>query len=132
MLFYTIKRWHNQKAGPCKQASPYFPDAARWQFTKSVYMGRLGLLARMAFICNLFFLLCLLLQYRSGEERGAMISLVAILGLILGMGLLNPLSNILNAVALVRKKAGRVPRWLAIANGLFLILQIVYLLHTLL
>lgn len=95
-------------------------------------MRGLPLLAKMAFICNLFFLCCVVVQRSAGEGRGSMISLIAILGLVLGMGILNPVANILTGVGLLRKKALSIPAWLAISNAVFLLLQIIYLLHTLL
>lgn len=95
-------------------------------------MRGLPLLAKMAFICNLFFLLCVVLQRSAEEGRGSMISLIAILGLVMGMGILNPVANILTGIALFRKQTLAVPAWLSISNGIFLLLQIIYLLHTLL
>lgn len=88
--------------------------------------------ARMAFIGNFFFLACIVLQYRAATQESHLISLVAILGLVLGMGCFNPVSNMINLVLLLRKRlhAARVPGWLAVVNCLFLVLQIFYLLHT--
>ncbi|OLY92652.1 hypothetical protein SAMN05444008_102202 [Cnuella takakiae] len=97
-------------------------------------MKGLGLLAKLAFICNLFFLACVVMQRSAGNAQGSMVSLIAILGLVMGMGIFNPVSNIMNGLQLLRKQpiTATVPLWLAITNGVFLIFQIAYLLHTLL
>ena len=95
-------------------------------------MHQTGFLAKIAFIGNLAFLLCIFFQRWAPAEQSLMISLLAILGLVLGMGILNPLSNIINGLILLRQKPllEWVPRWLAVSNFCFLILQITYILHT--
>ncbi len=94
-------------------------------------MHRLGFLARIAFICNMFFAICLLLQYQGMPLGGSLVSMAAILGLVLGPVLANPASNLLNGIMLLRKQPvfTFVPRWLAAVNLMFLILQFFYLLH---
>lgn len=95
-------------------------------------MQRTGFLAKTAFICNLFFVICLLLQRRPETGQGEVVSLIAILGIVLGMFIANPLTNIINGVALLKGKPlfQWVPRWLAITNFCFLLFQIIYLLRT--
>ena len=95
-------------------------------------MHRTGFLAKTAFIGNLAFLLCIFFQRWAPSQESLVVSLLAILGLVLGMCFLNPLSNIINGIALLRQKPLRqwVPRWLAVSNFCFLILQITYILHT--
>ena len=95
-------------------------------------MHRIGLLAKLAFIGNLFFLLCIWLQSSLHSQQSQLVSVVAILGLIIGMGIANPASNIANGIVLARRGNlfTHVPRWLAGTNFLFLLLQIFYLLHT--
>lgn len=91
-----------------------------------------GLIARIAFIGNIFFGVCILLQRSASGYEAAMVSLVAILGLGIGMLLANPLSNILNGLHLFRKRSlpVAVPLWLALVNLLFLLLQIFYIIHS--
>lgn len=95
-------------------------------------MHRTRLLAKLAFICNLFFGLCVLLQRWAPPQGSASISMVAILGLVLGMCLANPVSNIINGVVLLRQQPlfQWVPRWLAFSNFFFLLVQFFYLLRT--
>ena len=95
-------------------------------------MHRLGFLAKLAFIGNLFFVLCVVLQRQEGTQQTTLISLVAILGLVIGMGIANPVSNLLNGLALIRKRPlfASVPKWLFASNLFFLFLQVIYILHT--
>lgn len=95
-------------------------------------MHRTGFLAKTAFICNLFFLLCIYLQRQEGSVgESELVSMVAILGIILGMGIFNPISNILNGALLMQRKPlfHWVPRWLVIVNFCFLLFQITYILR---
>lgn len=95
-------------------------------------MHHLGLLARIAFICNLFFLVCLILQRSTSSGKNIMVSHIAILGLVLGLGIVNPLSNLLNGVVLLRRQTlfNIVPSWLFFTNLIFLLVQFAYILHT--
>lgn len=95
-------------------------------------MHRVALLAKVAFICNLSFLACLFFQRWAPDGKSVMVSMLAILGLVLGMWLINPLSNVANGIVLMRRKSlfPAVPRWLAITNFFFLILQIIYIFRT--
>jgi hypothetical protein len=85
-------------------------------------------LSRIAFICNVFFLLALLVK--GGVPPGSQ-DIVGFIGII-GYGmvaLFNPLVNLIYMVLLLRRKlAITVPRWLALTNFIFLLLQIQYLL----
>ena len=94
-------------------------------------MYRTGFLAKAAFICNLFFLLCIILQRQQLAGKSETISLIAILGIILGMGIFNPISNILNGAVLLQRKPlfQWVPKWLALVNFCFLLFQITYILR---
>jgi uncharacterized membrane protein len=95
-------------------------------------MRHLGLIAKIAFICNLFFIGCILLQRAAPAGTTAVVSVVAILGLVLGLCIVNPVSNILTGIAWLRYKKlpQSVPGWLALANLFCLLLQIFYILHT--
>jgi hypothetical protein len=94
-------------------------------------MRHLGLIAKIAFICNLFFICAVLLQRAAPSGNMGMVSLVAILGLLLGLGIANPAANILTGMAWLHHKTlpRSVPPWLALANLFCLILQIIYILH---
>ncbi|MDQ3682592.1 MAG: hypothetical protein M3352_05910 [Bacteroidota bacterium] len=86
-------------------------------------------LSRIAFICNLFFLLTVLLQWRNLGGNDAVISTIIIIGYVFAI-LVNPLVNIFYVFMLIRKKPllQRLPKWLVLANFIFLLLQLQYLL----
>lgn len=87
-------------------------------------------LSRIAFICNLLFLLTVLLQWRNiiGDERIA--STVIIIGYIFAVFIFNPVVNLSYGLVLLRRRAlfSSVPRWLVLANFIFLLLQLQYIL----
>ena len=87
-------------------------------------------LSRIAFICNLFFLLTMLLQWRNiiGDERIA--STVIIIGYFFAVFFFSPLVNLSYGFTLLRRKAlfATVPRWLVLSNFIFLLLQVQYIL----
>ena len=85
-------------------------------------------IARVAFLCNLAFLFCVLLQYTNLELNQDLVSLLIILGWVMAIAV-NTLSNILVLVALLRKRllAMNIPSWLTLANFLFLIFEVYYL-----
>ena len=86
-------------------------------------------LSRVAFICNLFFLLTVLLQWRNliGDERVA--STVVIIGYFFAVFVFSPIVNLSYGVTLLRKKPlfTFVPRWLVLTNFIFLLLQLQYI-----
>ncbi len=86
-------------------------------------------LSRIAFICNLFFLLTVLLQWRNLGGNDAVISTIIIIGYVFAV-LVNPLVNIFYLFMLIRKKPllRRLPKWLVLSNFIFLLLQLQYLL----
>jgi hypothetical protein len=87
-------------------------------------------LSRVAFICNLFFLLTVLLQWRNliGDERIA--STVVIIGYFFAVFIFSPIVNISYGITLMRKKSlfTFIPRWLVLTNFIFLLLQLQYIL----
>lgn len=86
-------------------------------------------LSRIAFICNLLFLLTVLLQWRNiiGDERIA--TTVIIIGYIFAVFIFNPVVNLSYGLVLLRRRAlfSSVPRWLILANFIFLLLQLQYI-----
>jgi len=94
-------------------------------------MRLLRLLSRVAFICNICFLLASLDQYLPNPPEGQIISTIIVLGYILAI-LVNVVVNgwILVAWAF-RKRPLDIPRWLWIINLIFLVVQLVILfIHT--
>ena len=87
-------------------------------------------LSRVALICNVFFLLTVLLHYRNYIEDQVTVSTVIIIGYIMAVFIFNPLVNIYYLIILARKKKlfQIVPRWLVLTNFIFLLLQLQYIL----
>ncbi len=87
-------------------------------------------LSRLAFVCNVFFLLAISLQYFRWIAYENIEATVIIIGY--GMVvLINPFINLCYGVLffLCREKLATVPRWLRIANFVFLLLQIFYIIY---
>lgn len=84
-------------------------------------------LSRVAFICNVFFLLAVSLQLFHWLPGKEVQSTVIILGLVMA-AILNPAVNICYGVLFLseKEKMQPIPRWLLFSNVGFLILQIIY------
>ena len=87
-------------------------------------------LSRLAFVCNVFFLVALSLQFTRWFHNQDAESLVIIIGYFMAV-LLNPAAVLCYAILLLRnrRKLQNIPVWLMIANVLFLGFQLFYLLH---
>src|SRR5215510_11523024 len=87
-------------------------------------------LSRLAFICNLFFLLAFSLQISGWIKNEQLISTIVIIGYVFGF-LLNPLTNFCYLVFAVfsRSPLKIVPAWLIVANVLFLVIEAFYILY---
>jgi len=84
-------------------------------------------LSRSAFICNICFLISLVLLLIRDPVSPGLASLIIAMGFVLSI-LLNVVVNISVAVVLLRKKPLReIPRFLLYANALFLVIQITLL-----
>jgi hypothetical protein len=90
----------------------------------------IAFLSRVAFICNGFFLITALLQYKNVVQEVVAVSTIVVLGYFLSIFVFNPLVNFCYLVLLLRKQKlfDGVPRWLVMANFIFLILQVLYIL----
>ena len=86
-------------------------------------------LSRVAFICNVFFLLSALLQWKAFISDQSVVSTIVIAGYFLAVFLFSPLVNVLyGAQALLKKNLFQmVPCWLVWTNFLFFVLQIVFI-----
>src|SRR5687767_8789525 len=93
-------------------------------------MRWVSFLSRVAFVCNLFFVLTVILHFNSFLQDQAIISTIVIIGYALSVFVFNPLANIFClAILLFRRKLFElVPKWLVITNFFFLLLQITYVL----
>jgi hypothetical protein len=89
---------------------------------------RLPFLSRVAFLCNLAFLLSLLLQWKYAALPHILTSTIMVTGILLAPFIFNPICNLLYLFLLLRKKPLTlfVPGWLARANFIFLLLQILF------
>ena len=87
-------------------------------------------LSRLAFICNVFFLLAISLQFSDWLKNEDLSGTIAIIGYFM-VALINPLVNMFYlALFLIRKKFWQVvPSWIFTANILFLVMQIFYILY---
>jgi hypothetical protein len=93
-------------------------------------MRWLSLLSRVAFICNLAFLLCMLLQWKPFLSDSALLSNIVITGYVLAPFVFSPVVNVLYIITLFRKKplTSWVPSWLIWINFIFLIVQFLFVL----
>lgn len=93
-------------------------------------MHRLLFLSRLAFICNIFFLLAVSLQLGNWLGNQDLTATIAIIGYVFVV-LFNPLVNVCYLVLFIMRKKfwSVVPSWLMTANILFLIMQIFYILY---
>jgi len=89
-------------------------------------MRFLRLLSRVAFICNICYLLASLVRYLPNPPEGDVLSTIIVLGWMLGI-LANMVVNVWWLVARAAKRPVHVPRWLLIVNFIFLIIQLVIL-----
>jgi len=87
-------------------------------------------LSRLAFVCNLFFLIAFSLQLSNWIKDEQLVSTVVVIGYVMGF-LLNPVTNIcyLFTTLLSRRRLAIVPSWLIVANVLFLVIDAFYVLY---
>jgi hypothetical protein len=89
-------------------------------------MQLLGFLSRLAFICNICFLLSATILLLGHPPGGEIISLVIILGFSMAI-VVNVIVNIGYGISLIARKSlsDYIPLWLIIANFLFFITQLI-------
>ena len=87
-------------------------------------------LSRIAFICNLFFLLAFSLQLTKWVNDEQLTSTILIIGYVMGF-ILNPLANFSYLVFGIfsRRSLIIIPSWLIVANVLFLVIDAFYILY---
>ena len=93
-------------------------------------MQRLYFFSRVAFICNIFFVICFSIQLSNWVKDEQIKSSIVMLGFVIGI----PLNLVVNffylGFTLFRKKISSViPSWLITANVLFLVIQILYFIY---
>ena len=86
-------------------------------------------LSRVAFVCNLLFLVAFTLSVTKWLKNEELTSAIIIAGFVLSV-LFNPLVNVCYLVVfwVKRKSLAIIPAWIMVMNILFIILQLVFLL----
>ena len=86
--------------------------------------------SRVAFICNVCFLIAFSIQMNDWIKNEDITSLIALIGYVMGF-VVNPVLNLcyLFLFFISRKKLKIVPSWLITANILFLVIQILYIFY---
>ncbi|MBN9380395.1 MAG: hypothetical protein J0H74_06500 [Chitinophagaceae bacterium] len=84
-------------------------------------------LSRVAFICNICYLLASLVQYIPNPPEGEALSTIIVLGWLLSILVNFVVNGWLLVVWAFRKGLLDIPRWLWIVNLIFLIVQLVIL-----
>ena len=93
-------------------------------------MQVLKLLVRVAFICNICFLLASLILWLPNPPEGQVVSTVIVLGYLMGL----PVNGIVFCWALILRVAGKwrtaaLPVWLLAFNFIIFCLQFISLIH---
>jgi hypothetical protein len=92
-------------------------------------MSTLRFFSRVAFICNLCFLAAVFLLWMDHPPAGEMISMIIVIGVAMAF-IINLIVNIWYGIHLFMQRQRRddIPKWLMIANFLFLIPELILLL----
>jgi hypothetical protein len=92
--------------------------------------GRLLFWSRVAFICNIFFLLAFSIQLTDWVQNQDISSTIALIGYVMGF-VINPFVNIAYLIIFIvsKRKLRLIPSWLITANILFLVMQILYIFY---
>jgi hypothetical protein len=97
-------------------------------FVAIQYMQALKLLVRVAFICNICFLLASLIRWLPNPPEGQVVSTVIVMGYLMGL----PVNGIVFCWALILAAAGKwraaaLPVWLMVFNFVIFCLQFIAL-----
>ena len=86
--------------------------------------------SRVAFICNVCFLIAFSVQMTDSIKNEDITSMIALIGYVMGF-IINPLLVICYLVIFISSKTRlkSVPSWLLTANILFLVIQLLYILY---
>ena len=92
-------------------------------------MRLLRLLSRVAFICNVCFVLASVVQYLPNPPEGEVISSIIVLGYFLSV-IVNVLINLSLFILLIfgKLRKAMIPAWLLIVNFLFFVVQFIVIL----
>jgi hypothetical protein len=97
---------------------------------KILSMMWLYFFSRVAFICNICFLIAFSVQLTHWIKNEQLTSTIILIGYVMGF-IINPFVNLsyLFTALISRKKLAIVPAWLITANILFLVIQILYIFY---
>lgn len=88
-------------------------------------MRGLLFLSRTAFICNLFFLACVVLRFKDVVSSQELKGFLIVLGWFIAP-VLTIIVNLWRANLLLRRRESPIPKWLAAVNLFFFFFQLVF------
>jgi hypothetical protein len=92
-------------------------------------MQKLSFFSRVAFVCNICFLLALALQFLRWNANNAFTSTIIILGHVVAIFVNITVNLVYLTIVVTRSRLPwTVPRWLVVANFVFVVIQIIFLL----
>lgn len=93
-------------------------------------MRWLRFLSKLAFVCNVFFLLAFSIQLTNWIKDEQLESTIVVIGYVMGF-LINPITIICYFFTAIsyRKGLKEIPAWLIVANIMFLIIQAFFILY---
>lgn len=91
-------------------------------------MSRLLFFSRVAFLCNICFLITFLVRYVPALKEGFLISTIIVIGLVMSI-VINLIINLFYLLIIVADKpiSNYIPIWLVVINFLFFVFQIILL-----
>jgi hypothetical protein len=82
-------------------------------------------LARLAFICNLFFIACMVFRYVDVAQNQSLTSFIIVIGWMMAP-IINLIFNVSYVVTFYRRRDGiKIPRWLLIFNLAMQLLELI-------
>lgn len=105
------------------------PSTTNYELQTTNSLKWLLVLSRVAFICNICFVIAFSIQMSDWIRNEDITSTIALVGYVMGF-IINPLLVLCYLIVFVfsRKKLKAIPSWLLTANILFLVIQILYIL----
>jgi hypothetical protein len=91
-------------------------------------MPRLLFFSRVAFLCNICFLITFLMRYVPALKEGLFVSTIIVIGLVMSI-VINLIINLFYLLVAVADKpiSHYVPTWLIVINFLFFVFQVILL-----
>ena len=91
-------------------------------------MSRLLFFSRVAFLCNICFLVTFIIRFVPALKEAFFVSTIVIIGLVMSI-VINVMVNLFCLVMVMTRKPLRqyVPMWLMITNFLFFVIQVILL-----